>query len=95
MISCAIAIPVAWYFMNEWLKNYDYKISIGFGVFVLSCSVIYCNYINNGKFPGDKSGDLESGEEPSNRMRPTKSPGGGLGESSNEIANEYFEKVLT
>ena len=35
LISCAIAIPVAWYFMNEWLKSYEYKISIGFGVFVL------------------------------------------------------------
>ena len=35
LTACAIAIPVAWYFMNEWLKNYDYKISIGIGVFVL------------------------------------------------------------
>ena len=35
LISCAIAVPVAYYFMNEWLKNYDYKINIGFGVFVM------------------------------------------------------------
>lgn len=35
LIACAIAIPVAWYFMNDWLKPYDYKISIGYGVFVL------------------------------------------------------------
>jgi ABC-type antimicrobial peptide transport system permease subunit len=34
MIACAIAIPVAWYSMNEWLKNYEYKISIGASVFV-------------------------------------------------------------
>jgi putative ABC transport system permease protein len=34
LISCAIAIPVAYYFMNEWLKGYDYKITIGAGVFV-------------------------------------------------------------
>src|SRR5450631_3081106 len=34
LISCAIAVPVAYYFMNEWLKNYDYKINIGYGVFV-------------------------------------------------------------
>jgi len=35
LASCAIAIPVAWYFMNEWLKSYEYKTSIGPGVFVL------------------------------------------------------------
>jgi putative ABC transport system permease protein len=35
LISCAIAIPIAGYFMNEWLKNYQYKTSIGLGVFVL------------------------------------------------------------
>ena len=34
LISCTIAIPVAWYFMNEWLKNYQYKTSIGLGVFI-------------------------------------------------------------
>src|SRR5260221_13416028 len=34
LISCAIAVPIAYYFMNEWLKNYDYKIKIGAGVFV-------------------------------------------------------------
>jgi ABC-type antimicrobial peptide transport system permease subunit len=34
LTSCAIAIPVAWYFMNEWLKNYQYKTSIGIGIFV-------------------------------------------------------------
>jgi predicted permease len=39
LASCAIAIPVAWYFMNEWLKNYEYKTSIGFGVFALVTAV--------------------------------------------------------
>jgi len=34
LISCAIAIPVAGYFMNEWLKSYEYKTSIGLGVFI-------------------------------------------------------------
>jgi putative ABC transport system permease protein len=34
MISCLIAIPVAWYYMNEWLKNYQYRTSIGTEVFV-------------------------------------------------------------
>ncbi len=42
LISCAIAVPVAWYFMNEWLKDYKYKIDIGLGVFamVIGFSVI-------------------------------------------------------
>jgi ABC-type antimicrobial peptide transport system permease subunit len=35
LIACVIAIPVAWYAMNEWLKNYQYKISIGWGTFIL------------------------------------------------------------
>jgi putative ABC transport system permease protein len=35
LISCVIAIPVAWYFMNQWLKEYEYKIEIGPGVFVM------------------------------------------------------------
>jgi putative ABC transport system permease protein len=39
LISCAIAIPVAGYFMNEWLKSYVYKTSIGLGVFILVVGV--------------------------------------------------------
>lgn len=35
LTACAISIPIAWYFMNEWLKNYDYKIAISTGVFVV------------------------------------------------------------
>lgn len=36
VISCFIASPIAFYGMNEWLENYkDYKIDIGFGVFVI------------------------------------------------------------
>ena len=35
LISCVIAIPIAWYFMNQWLKDYQYKITIGAGVIVM------------------------------------------------------------
>lgn len=35
LISCLIAIPVSFYFLHNWLMNYDYRISIGAGVFVL------------------------------------------------------------
>ena len=42
LTSCVIAIPVAWLFMNEWLKNYQYKITLGIGVFtaVVAVSVV-------------------------------------------------------
>ena len=36
LISCLIAAPVSFYFLHSWLMNYDYRISIGAGVFVLS-----------------------------------------------------------
>ncbi|MFT3935257.1 MAG: ABC transporter permease [Chitinophagaceae bacterium] len=34
LISCAIAIPVAWYYMNEWLKTYKIKTSINITIFI-------------------------------------------------------------
>jgi predicted permease len=35
LIACTIAIPIAWYLMNNWLSTYAYKINIGFGVFAM------------------------------------------------------------
>jgi putative ABC transport system permease protein len=34
LISCVIASPIAWYYMNEWLKTYHYKTTIGIGIFI-------------------------------------------------------------
>ena len=34
LISCLIASPVAWYCMNEWLKTYQFKTTIGIGIFI-------------------------------------------------------------
>ena len=34
LIACAIGIPVAWYAMARWLKQYEYKIDISVGVFL-------------------------------------------------------------
>ncbi len=35
-IAIAIAIPLAWYAMNNWLQDFAYKIAIGWQVFLLS-----------------------------------------------------------
>jgi ABC-type antimicrobial peptide transport system permease subunit len=34
LASCVIAVPVGWYGMNEWLKSYEYKTSIGAGLLI-------------------------------------------------------------
>jgi ABC-type antimicrobial peptide transport system permease subunit len=39
IISCAIASPIALYFLRNWLQKYDYRITIGPGVFVISAIV--------------------------------------------------------
>jgi ABC-type antimicrobial peptide transport system permease subunit len=33
MLSCLIAFPVAWWVMNNWLQNYEYRISISWWIF--------------------------------------------------------------
>jgi ABC-type antimicrobial peptide transport system permease subunit len=35
LISCLIAAPISYYFLHNWLLNYDYRINIGIGVFVI------------------------------------------------------------
>jgi len=36
LIAILVASPVAWYFANEWLQNYAYKIALNWGLFALS-----------------------------------------------------------
>jgi predicted permease len=35
-VAFLIAAPVAWYVMSDWLNNFEFKISIGAGVFILA-----------------------------------------------------------
>jgi len=36
LIACIIAVPVAWYFLHEWLQNYQYRTSISWWIFVVA-----------------------------------------------------------
>ncbi|HVW98585.1 MAG TPA: ABC transporter permease [Mucilaginibacter sp.] len=38
-LSCLIASPVALYFLQHWLQKYEYRITIGPGVFIISAGV--------------------------------------------------------
>jgi len=38
IISCCIAIPLAWYFLNEWLHQYDYRTPISWWIFVAAAA---------------------------------------------------------
>jgi ABC-type antimicrobial peptide transport system permease subunit len=35
-ISCLIAIPLAWYYLNGWLQQYEYHTTISFWIFIAS-----------------------------------------------------------
>ncbi|CAN0051778.1 unnamed protein product, partial [Chrysoparadoxa australica] len=39
-ISFVIAAPVSWYLMRNWLEDFDYKIELGIGIFLLALSAI-------------------------------------------------------
>jgi ABC-type antimicrobial peptide transport system permease subunit len=36
LISCFISIPLAWYYLNHWLQQYEYRTTISFWVFIVS-----------------------------------------------------------
>jgi ABC-type antimicrobial peptide transport system permease subunit len=35
-IAFAIATPIAWYFMNQWLDDYAYRINVGWWIFLIA-----------------------------------------------------------
>ena len=39
LISCVIASPVAWYGMDQWLKTYALKTTMGVSIFILVAGV--------------------------------------------------------
>lgn len=36
ILSCGIAVPIAYYYLNNWLTNYDYRVSISWQVFAIA-----------------------------------------------------------
>jgi hypothetical protein len=38
IVSCVIAVPIAYYFMHGWLQKYDYRTSIPWWLFFVSCA---------------------------------------------------------
>ncbi|MCH7514891.1 MAG: ABC transporter permease [Bacteroidetes bacterium] len=39
LIALAFAIPVSWYFMNGWLQDFHFRITIGPGVFLIAAGI--------------------------------------------------------
>jgi putative ABC transport system permease protein len=40
LVSNILAWPIAWYAMNEWLKNFAFRIEISWWIFIFSCSIV-------------------------------------------------------
>jgi len=38
-VSCLVAFPVAWWMMNKWLQNYQYRIAISWWIFLIAGAV--------------------------------------------------------
>ena len=38
IISCFIAVPIAWYYLYQWLQKYEYHTEISWWVFVIACA---------------------------------------------------------
>ena len=38
LLSCSIAIPLAYYFLHEWLQKYEYRTEISWWIFAVACS---------------------------------------------------------
>lgn len=36
IISCCIAVPIAWYFLHQWLQQYEYRTPVAWWVFVVA-----------------------------------------------------------
>jgi ABC-type antimicrobial peptide transport system permease subunit len=38
LLACGIAIPVAWFYLNDWLQQFTYRVNVSLGVIMLSAA---------------------------------------------------------
>jgi putative ABC transport system permease protein len=39
MVSCIVAFPIAWLMMNDWLQNYQYRVTISWWIFLVAAVI--------------------------------------------------------
>ena len=39
MLACCIAVPIAYYYLHEWLQKYEYRTEISWWIFVIAIAV--------------------------------------------------------
>jgi len=39
IIACGLAVPISWYFMSNWLQQYDYRMDLSWPLFSIAASV--------------------------------------------------------
>ena len=49
LLSCIIAIPISYYYLDDWLTNYDYRISISWKVFFVCIAYFVVYHTGHGK----------------------------------------------
>ncbi|HVX52573.1 MAG TPA: hypothetical protein VHB48_20605, partial [Chitinophagaceae bacterium] len=55
VISCFVAIPVAAYFMSSWLQQFEYRINLSAGVFILASAGALCITLCTVSYQGIKT----------------------------------------
>ena len=55
VIAAAIAFPVAWYFMNNWLKIFTYNTGLSVVPFIVSAGIIVCTAVATATFHSAKA----------------------------------------
>ncbi len=61
IIAAVIAFPVAWWMMHKWLNDFEYRIDIGWWVFVVAGVAALADRIINDQFPINKSSNCQPG----------------------------------
>ncbi len=52
ILSCVIAVPIAYYFLDGWLQKYQYRIEISWWVFVIAGFGSVMITLGDGQLPG-------------------------------------------